>query len=61
MKRKSSKDSSVPKQDNGLDESSKVTESELKDPELDITDSKSSTSANQNLKLFSIFSNQRNG
>ena len=61
MKRKSSNESSVPKQDKGLDESSKVSESEPKDTKLDIIDSKSSASSNLNLKFFSIFSNQRNG
>ena len=60
MKRKSSNDSSVPK----LDESrvlSTAKESEQKDTELDNIDSQSSKSSNQNLKVFSIFSKQRNG
>ena len=60
MKRKSSNDSSVPK----IDESrvlSTAKESEQKDTELDNIDSQSSKSSNQNLKVFSIFSKQRNG
>ena len=61
IKRKSSKESSVPKKEKGLDESSTVTESERNDTKLDIVDSKSRESSNQNLKVFSIFSKQRNG
>ena len=40
---------------------STVTESEQKDIKLDIIDSKTSESSNQNLALFSIFSKKRNG
>ena len=59
-KRKSYKDSSVPKEDESS-MSSTVSESEQKDTELDIIDSKSCESSNQNLKLYAIFSKQRNG
>ena len=40
---------------------SKASESERKDTGLDIIDSQTSESSNQNLKFFTIFSKQRNG
>ena len=59
-KRKSSNDSSVPKREESS-VLSKASESEQKGTGLDIIDSQSSDSSNQNLKFFTIFSKQRNG